>query len=577
MPRRGYASSGSWILKGDVTEVSEEGVVPGRVLGGRYRVERLLGRGGMASVWSGVDQQMGRPIAIKVMHLSGADRSTAWARFEREARSTAAVNDPHIVTVHDTGIDEGAAYLILELLPGPTLWQYLAETGPMPIPMVLDVAAQVCEALAASHALGIVHRDIKPSNVMFADHHRVKVLDFGITQLLGQDTSGMTLTATGESLGTPAFMAPEQISGRDIDARTDLYALGCLMTAMLSGKPPFPDSSPWSVIASHAHEIPPDVRLARPDTPIVLAQLVTALLAKDPEQRPRSAADVLLALHQISAGTAQAPKEPHRPRILAAVVVTLGVLAAGVGLYVAAGAPGLQTSTSAASRSDRAPLVSGTADTPTGLAVESKTSAPSTDATTGSSSLGYQSCKNPKGYELDYPGLWFSFEAAPPADASLRQVVGDDWRLTECAYFGPAPVQIEWATEGRFAPVQAWISEESFDDATRPSAPEDLSTEIDRREETIAGHPAVRITSVSTYGVDGNDVSLMPGGTKDVRWIVELPSIGGVERIFSARAVPYGASQSGVTDADRSGPAAMDVREPAAVLDAMMKTVRFTD
>jgi serine/threonine protein kinase len=331
--------------------VSEHGVQAGRLLGGRYLVDSMLGRGGMASVWSGMDQQMGRQIAIKVLHLNASDSATAWARFEREVRSTAAVNDPHIVTVHDTGIDHGTAYLVLELLPGPTLSQHLTEHGPMPIPAVLDVTAQICDALAAAHALGIVHRDIKPSNVMFANHHRVKVLDFGITQLIGEaTTSEATLTATGESLGTPAFMAPEQIEGRRVDARTDLYALGCLITSMLSGRPPFPDSSPWSVIASHAHDIPPDVRLARPDTPPELAALVASLLAKDPQQRPATAADVLNTVHHIATSsshppTARHPTQRRRNHRLAIAAAGVAAIAAAAGLYTAAGSPGLPKAT----------------------------------------------------------------------------------------------------------------------------------------------------------------------------------------------------------------------------------------
>lgn len=260
----------------------------GRLLGGRYRVGAPLGRGGMAVVWRAEDEMLGREVAVKTLDLTGPDSDNAGERFRREARATAALNHPHIVTVFDTGVEEHTAYLVMELLPGPTLAEQVRDSGPLPVDHVRTIGYEVAGALQAAHDAGIIHRDIKPGNISYAADGTVKVLDFGITQLVDEALGHQQLTMTDTIVGTAEYLAPEQATGQRVDARADLYALGCVLTALLTGKPPFTAPTPVAILMKHAQDVPADVRDLRPDTPPNLADIVTALLAKDPALRPQS-------------------------------------------------------------------------------------------------------------------------------------------------------------------------------------------------------------------------------------------------------------------------------------------------
>ena len=201
-------------------------------------------------------------------------------------------------------------------------------------------------------------------------------------------------------------------------------------------------------------------------------------------------------------------------------------------------------------------------------------------APSGTGASSFNSCSSPQGYALSYPDWWYAFEAAPPIDQEMRRVVGDDWKLSECALFGTAPVEIEWATEGVWGPITLGVQfGVNFAEATKAPGSEGAEPgETQRQEGEVGGHRAVRITSVSTNAVDGNEVAELPGGTRSVSWFVELPpDAEGNDRTFLARAVPYGVAKSGVTDNQRAAQNAMDVAEPAAVLDAMMQSVTFTE
>jgi serine/threonine-protein kinase len=263
-----------------------------RRLGGRYRLDGPLGRGGMAVVWRATDELLGREVAVKTLDLTGPDSVNAGERFRREARATAALNHPNIVTVYDTGVEDSTAYLVMELLPGPTLAQRLAEGAVFSVAEVRTIGAQVAAALAASHAAGIVHRDVKPGNIAYAADGTVKVLDFGITQIVDEALGHHRLTMTNTVIGTAEYLAPEQATGGRVDERADLYALGCVLFALLAGDPPFRAPEPVAVLMAHATQPAPDVRERRPETPPELAALVGALLAKDPADRPASAAEV---------------------------------------------------------------------------------------------------------------------------------------------------------------------------------------------------------------------------------------------------------------------------------------------
>lgn len=278
----------------------------GRLLGGRYRLGAPLGRGGMAVVWRAQDEMLGREVAVKTLDLTGPDSDNAGERFRREARATAALNHPHIVTVYDTGVEDHTAYLVMELLPGPTLAEQVRDSGPLPVEEVRIIGEEVASALQAAHDAGIVHRDIKPGNIAYSADGTAKVLDFGITQIVDEALGqGHQLTMTDTIVGTAEYLAPEQATGQRVDARADLYALGCVLTTLLTGSPPFSAPTPVAILMKHAHDLPADVRDVRPDTPADMAILIAGLLAKDPANRPQSGREVagLLRSHQAPALT----------------------------------------------------------------------------------------------------------------------------------------------------------------------------------------------------------------------------------------------------------------------------------
>ncbi len=265
-----------------------------RRLAGRYVLEEPIGQGGMGEVWRGTDTVLGREVAVKTVDLRRVPDETGTARFEREARATAGLSHPGVVTVHDSGVEGDTAYIVMELLPGPSLADRIAN-GPVPVEEVIEVGQQVASALDAAHARGLVHRDIKPANIAYAGDGRVRVLDFGITQL-GETPGSQALTATHTVMGTAEYLAPEQAMGGRVDGRADLYALGCVLYALLAGRPPFRGPTPVATMMMHGQDPVPDVRGLRPETPDWLADLVHGLLAKDPADRPAGAASVAEAL-----------------------------------------------------------------------------------------------------------------------------------------------------------------------------------------------------------------------------------------------------------------------------------------
>ncbi|TDC78489.1 serine/threonine-protein kinase [Streptomyces hainanensis] len=281
----------------------------GIVLDGRYELLAPLGEGGMGQVWRGHDLRLGREVAVKTVR-DVAD-PVLLGRLEREARAAGRLTHPHIVAVHDSNrVDvDGtpAVYVVMELLPGRSLADELAAGRP-PLTRALGWAAQVADALSAVHApeIGIVHRDLKPANVMIT-HGLAKLLDFGIARL-SHGVGDTRLTASGVVVGSVEYMAPEQCLGsQDLDGRTDLYALGCLLHAMLTGRPPFPSSlGPVQVLFHHVHQPPPDLGISP-----VLDGLVRDLLAKDPADRPADATTVRDALRALAGAIPSAGATPN--------------------------------------------------------------------------------------------------------------------------------------------------------------------------------------------------------------------------------------------------------------------------
>ena len=221
-------------------------VLEGRVLAGRYRLEERIGAGGMGQVWRALDTVLDRPVAVKLLAHAGTEDPTTTERFAREARATAALNHPNVVTVHDSGIEDDLAFIVMELLPGPSLADELAR-GPLAVDLVEQVARDVLAGLGAAHALGLVHRDIKPGNVVRAADGRWRVVDFGISRLGDSSDGGPDgpLTATHVVIGTADYLAPEQALGRPVDGRADLYARGCVLWTLLAGHVPLSGGHRW--------------------------------------------------------------------------------------------------------------------------------------------------------------------------------------------------------------------------------------------------------------------------------------------------------------------------------------------
>lgn len=273
---------------------------------GRYRVEREIGRGAMGAVYLGTDPKIGRPVAIKTMALSkefhGDELTEARQRFFREAETAGRLQHPDIVTIFDAGEDQDLAFIAMEYLKGEDLQRYTQKL--LPVADVVRIAARVAEALAYAHSQGVVHRDIKPANVMIdlaAD--LVKVTDFGIARI-----ADSSRTRTGMVLGTPSFMSPEQMAGRRVDGRSDLYSLGVMLYQLLTGHLPHRADSMAVLMYEIANQTPPDVRNWRPEVPEAVARIVALALEKRPESRyadgRQMAADLNAALTLFGAPTA---------------------------------------------------------------------------------------------------------------------------------------------------------------------------------------------------------------------------------------------------------------------------------
>jgi hypothetical protein len=257
-----------------------------RVVAGRYRLVKPLGRGGFSEVWQAEDSVLGRAVAVKVF-TAPAGQPDLMARFRREARTVAGLRHPNVVVVFDAGIDQDVPYVVMELLAGPSLDGLLAQRGPLPAGLALGYAEQAAAGLAAAHAAGVVHRDIKPANLVLDSGGTLKVVDFGIASLAHASAA---LTASGTTVGTPAYLSPEQAAGRPAEPRSDLYALGCVLYALLTGGPPFTGDHPVATAAQHLTAAAPPVEERRPGLPPVIGQMLAALLVKNPEDRPPDAA-----------------------------------------------------------------------------------------------------------------------------------------------------------------------------------------------------------------------------------------------------------------------------------------------
>lgn len=284
----------------------------GRVLAGHYRVDALLGRGGMGAVYRGLQLSVGRPVAIKLISAGLPDPSQSLQRFRREAEATGRLNHPNTVRLFDFGLTEyGEVYMVMELLEGHDLASRL-QHGPLPPAEAFHILRQILSALGESHARGIVHRDLKPGNVFLCNVHGdpnfVKLMDFGIAGM-EQGREAQKLTVTGAVMGTPAYMSPEQAQGKTVDARGDLYSCGVVLFEMLAGRTPFEADTLVSMLLAHVTQTPKrlsECGASFPDLPHA-QRLIDRLLAKSPSDRPASAAYVLAELDKIQSGQELSP------------------------------------------------------------------------------------------------------------------------------------------------------------------------------------------------------------------------------------------------------------------------------
>jgi serine/threonine protein kinase/beta-lactam-binding protein with PASTA domain len=266
-----------------------------RLLGGRYQVGELLGYGGMAEVHRGRDLRLGRDVAIKMLRTDLARDATFQERFRREAQHSAALNHPAIVAVYDTGEEISATgeklpFIVMEFVAGLTLKEVLAAEQRIQPRRALEIIADICAALEFSHRHGIIHRDIKPGNVMITPNGQVKVMDFGIARALASGAT--TMTQTSAVIGTAQYLSPEQARGESVDARSDVYAAGCVLFELLVGHPPFVGDSPVSVAYQHVREDPKAPSDINHDVPADVDAIVLKALAKNPLNRYQSAQEM---------------------------------------------------------------------------------------------------------------------------------------------------------------------------------------------------------------------------------------------------------------------------------------------
>ncbi len=285
---------------------------------GHYRVLEKIGAGAMGEVFRARDERLGRDVALKVIRPASSANPDHLRRFELEARAAAALNHPNIVAVYDVGFDDGSPYIVCELLQGKTLRKRLAE-GALPVRLVVDYALQIVQGLIAAHDRRIVHRDLKPENLFVTTDGRVKILDFGVAKLQpAPEESGRsveeltTVTRSGAVVGTVAYMSPEQLRGKAVDHRSDIFSVGAILYEMLTGRRAFRGETEADTITAVLLENPPEINLEQAGVPLSFQQIVRHCLEKDPENRFQSARDLAFALDTLANASGPVRLRPSR-------------------------------------------------------------------------------------------------------------------------------------------------------------------------------------------------------------------------------------------------------------------------
>ena len=267
-----------------------------RLIADKYRLDRLLGRGGMGAVYAATHVDLDRLVAIKLLLSDFTADADALERFRREARAAARLNHPNVADTYDYGVlPEGGAYIVMELVEGQTLREFMDDMKMVSIAEAVEIGRQVSYGINAAHRSGIVHRDLKPSNIILSRDHeeqmQAKVVDFGVAKLKEHTTTTGGLTSSGSLIGTPRYMSPEQCSGHKTDERSDIYSLGVILYEMLAGRPPFDAPTATAIAIKHIQQPPPSLKDLRADIPLELDRFLRQVLDKDPEKRPQTAAD----------------------------------------------------------------------------------------------------------------------------------------------------------------------------------------------------------------------------------------------------------------------------------------------
>jgi serine/threonine-protein kinase len=270
------------------------GFEPGELVEKRYRVQRLLGRGGMGAVYLCHDEVLNEPVALKVIAPAWShDLAELGDRFRHEVSAARRISCPQVIRIYDLGeTRNGLLFFSMEYFPGETLDELLRRRGALGAGDRSQLLGEVCAGLAAAHAVGVIHRDLKPHNVLVGERDAIKLIDFG----LAKSTFQPGVTATGTVLGTPEYMSPEQIRGAAVDVRSDIYSLGALAYHAITGRPPFQGRSPIAVGFAHLSSEPEPPSRFCPDLPVSLESVILAALAKDPEQRPQTVDEFRRAL-----------------------------------------------------------------------------------------------------------------------------------------------------------------------------------------------------------------------------------------------------------------------------------------
>lgn len=265
---------------------------------GEFRLLRRLGRGGMAEVWLAEQMTLKRNVALKLLRSELMEDATYVKRFQTEAKAAAGLNHPNIVQVYTVGCEKGQHFIAQEYVHGQTLKAFFQKRGPLDLPVALILLRQVASALQAAADRGIVHRDIKPENIILTKKGEAKVADFGLAQLQGGER--LNLTQEGVTMGTPLYMSPEQVTGQNVDHRSDLYSLGVTFYHALAGRPPFQGDNAVSVAVKHLHEKADPLGEIRPDLPPVVCDLIHRMMARKPEDRYQSAQAVVNDVRKLS-------------------------------------------------------------------------------------------------------------------------------------------------------------------------------------------------------------------------------------------------------------------------------------